>query len=740
MNLRSLTSFTCCRQGIATLVAGFFITAIATVLVDDQNEKIKADKFLEAAQERHQEDLELNNRSGRLINAVSASLSANYESFDQLSEDEALYRVLDLSAAYLQNRDLSNEFPGLYSIGLVVNIPTKELAPFIKNIQQIQSGFRYQALPNLNVAESDGHWIVVYSTKASAIGFDSSSDPITLPAIKAAHNLQEPIASAPVKLIEDLDRSHYGHITYFPLDEVSSGYPLLGYVAFQYLHFSDALDNYTSRYHSPKFINNTIYDKSGRCLFSFTAGMGEVSCDESLDDSMVFNQSFSHIDIVYRPTPEFFASVVTIPLWPIVFVGLLLSFLSAFVVRLYNARANNLEELVKQRTVDLQQKTMIAEDALQASHRFVANMSHELRTPLNAVMGINQILLAKSPTPDQSELLKTSQESSHHLLNLINDVLDLSKLESGTMNLSESWISLNNTLDVICTFMRTRSSVKGIASNINISTNLPTRVLVDEKLLKQVLFNIVGNALKFTAKGQISFEVFGEYLDQHTYKFCFLISDTGIGIEDGKIANLFQPFSQADISTTREFGGTGLGLAITKDIINLMGGNIDLQSKLNHGSKVTISLPLKVDAAYHSAVLREKAKDDFSLASRHVVVLDDVITNTEVASMLLQQQGALVKTFNDGQSAIDYCLANPSIDVLFCDIQMPNMDGIQVTQTLRQAGFNNTIVGLSGNAMAIDRAHALANGMDDYMAKPFIIDDAIALLKRHLKTTLVEAV
>jgi CheY-like chemotaxis protein len=263
---------------------------------------------------------------------------------------------------------------------------------------------------------------------------------------------------------------------------------------------------------------------------------------------------------------------------------------------------------------------------------------------------------------------------------------------------------------------------------------------VDEKLLKQVLFNIVGNALKFTAKGQVSLEVFGEYLDQHTYKFCFLISDTGIGIEEGKIANLFQPFSQADISTTREFGGTGLGLAITKDIVTLMGGTIDLQSKLNHGSKVTISLPLKVDAAYHSAVLRDKTKDDFSLASRHVVVLDDVITNTEVASMLLQQQGALVKTFNDGQSAIDYCLANPSIDVLFCDIQMPNMDGIQVTQTLRQAGFDNTIVGLSGNAMAIDRAHALANGMDDYMAKPFIIDDAIALLKRHLKTTLVEAV
>jgi PAS domain S-box-containing protein len=398
--------------------------------------------------------------------------------------------------------------------------------------------------------------------------------------------------------------------------------------------------------------------------------------------------------------------------------------------------AEELEQKVRERTIALEEATQRAEAASQARASFLANMSHEIRTPLNGIIGFADLLRrgAASDEAEQKQWLEIIVDSGGHLLSLINDALDLSKVDAGKLTVEVLACSPIKIINEVCSILRSKAEEKGLELSAQFERAIPLMIRSDPTRFRQIIINIVGNAIKFTASGGIRINCSLRQPADDEPKLIIQITDTGIGIPQDKLDMIFERFTQADSSITRQFGGTGLGLAISQQLAHLLGGGITVESEPGRGTTFTCEIAtgpledvewLESPDALPGAVPATELVDTSALKDRRVLVVDDSETNRKLMRLMLRGAGAHVEQAENGGQALQRALAE-SFDVILMDMQMPVMDGYTATRELRRSGLTGPIIALTANAMKEDSARCLAAGCSAYLAKPIDQDLLLA--------------
>jgi PAS domain S-box-containing protein len=405
----------------------------------------------------------------------------------------------------------------------------------------------------------------------------------------------------------------------------------------------------------------------------------------------------------------------------------------------------------------LAERTRQAEAANDAKSEFLANMSHEIRTPMNAILGLSHLVLGTTLTQKQCEYATRIQSSSQHLLGILNDLLDVAKIEAGKVNVDNVLFDLRELLDQVSNLVVERASAKGLTFQVHVPPNVPSCLLGDSLRLRQVLINLAFNAVKFTECGSVTIRVNEQEKFAHRSVVQFIVQDTGVGISRATQEKLFQPFYQADSSTTRRFGGTGLGLAISKQLVQLMGGTISVESEEGRGSRFTVVIPFGVgaesverisehpmraseldledDGLLLSSRSRIKANGDVNTTVKkpRILLVEDNETNRLVAGDMLELEGYEVEYACNGLDAVKTVLRREaSFDLILMDVQMPVMDGIEATRQIRKERAEVPIIAMTAHAMLIEKNRCLDAGMSDHLSKPFEPDTLREVISRWL--------
>ena len=400
---------------------------------------------------------------------------------------------------------------------------------------------------------------------------------------------------------------------------------------------------------------------------------------------------------------------------------------------------NHLQEKLKKDNEHLEILKERAEKNAKVKSEFLANMSHEIRTPLNGIVGMSYLALHSNLNKKQKNYIQKIDNSARILLNILNDILDLSKIESGKFTIEKINFHLLHTIESSLDLVRFSAKEKDIGLKVNYPNNLPEELYGDNLRVSQILINLLNNAVKFTAKGEVNLYV--SSLGNSYYRF--EVKDTGIGLKEQEKSRLFKAFSQADGSTTRNFGGTGLGLAISKELVELMEGKIWLESVYGVGSSFIFEIKLEeVKRSLHfdelienrgfQSTVKTNPLNISSLKGVKILLAEDNLINQEIILGLLDGSNVKIDIASDGQEAVDKFRKN-SYDIILMDIQMPIMNGYKATKIIRQEDKEIAIVALTANAMKEDLVKSMASGMNDHINKPVDVDKLYETILLHLK-------
>lgn len=380
-----------------------------------------------------------------------------------------------------------------------------------------------------------------------------------------------------------------------------------------------------------------------------------------------------------------------------------------------------------------------AQASEQAKHLFLANMSHEIRTPMNAIKGMTDILLRREPQTEQLSYLNAIKESSNSLLVIINDILDMSKIEAGKIDLERIPFSVEQVIQNVQTITQFKAEEKGLLLQTNISENTPAYVQGDPTRLHQVLLNLVGNAIKFTEKGVVTIQLkTGMVEAENKVMVHFCVSDTGVGIGAGRMEKIFETFEQAYSDTSRKFGGTGLGLSISKKLVEIQQGEIWAESQKGKGSKFFFSIPYELSHQAKDSTAIPAAADNHAatLKAIKVLLVEDNQFNAIVAQEELEDaiEEVLVEVAENGVIAVEK-VSHTDFDIILMDVQMPVMNGYEATKAIRDLSNGKSqipIIAMTANVMKEEVERCYEAGMNDFIGKPFDIEDLLSKIKKLL--------
>ncbi len=399
---------------------------------------------------------------------------------------------------------------------------------------------------------------------------------------------------------------------------------------------------------------------------------------------------------------------------------------------------NKLRHLQTKQEIQMATKEKeVAEKTATLKQQFIANMSHEIRTPMNAIVGMSRILWEKNPKPEQKKYLNAIRQSADNLLVIINDILDFSKIEAGKVRIEQINFSLKDCLKNVVNMLRIKAEEKGLTIWFSMQENVPDMVSGDPTRLTQILINLVGNAVKFTEEGRVDIEVFLEKIERDNHYIHFQVIDTGIGISEDYVNKIFESFTQAGTDLARKYGGTGLGLTISKELVELMEGEIAVKSKLGEGTTFEFILPFTIPQGTETKVNVEKFvfSDEELLCLNNATILlaEDNEFNQILAEDVLLDVAPKMKILH-AENGVDVLeiLEKHTVDLILMDIQMPVKNGVEATKEIRKTNKQLPILAMTANVMQDDITSYLACGMNDHIPKPFDKDDLFMKMLRFL--------
>lgn len=406
---------------------------------------------------------------------------------------------------------------------------------------------------------------------------------------------------------------------------------------------------------------------------------------------------------------------------------LILLILSGSIVGYHILRQFKRQRLLIQELDVAEKKASVA---AQTKENFLANMSHEIRTPLSGILGFTNLLQKRPLDETSKEFVSSIQRSGENLMAIINDILDLSKIEAGMMRITKGIFSINGLVNSVETFFVERAKEKGLTISSTIDPSIPDTLNGDATRLTQILVNLIGNAIKFTHQGRITIEIYNKHQTENEVVVGFKVSDTGIGIDKEKLSEVFERFNQGEDSITRNYGGTGLGLSIVKSLIQLQNGDIEVTSEQGKGTIFHFFIPYTIAKEQIHAIPAHDTQyfKDRSNTPLKVLVVDDNAINQSLLKHLLSQWNIDFDTANNGLEAVEY-LKNHDCDLVLMDIQMPQMDGYTATQKIREElNLNLPIIAMTAHALAGEREKCLSRGMNEYISKPVNEDELFKLI------------